>query len=261
DTVGSDPACRKALADVQREALRRRTEVVARYSSWAQANNRTFSRSIGTPDRAYEMLVLDLPWMFWQYKAQHYCRNVPPPTASTDQLYRYLDYIAGFDAYTDQGVERYVPYYYQAGTQFGYPSLETPHLTGLLRYPGLYAPRSYVPRDIPMRFDDAAMADVDGWVRQQGSQLLFVYGQNDPWGAEPFRLGQGSRDSLWFSVPGGNHNVDISDLSAADRSAATAALRRWAGLPPAATGGYGPADRYLPGLDDRDHRREHRRAP
>ncbi|HEU4425615.1 MAG TPA: S28 family serine protease, partial [Pilimelia sp.] len=47
DTVGSDPACRKALADVQREALRRRTEVVARYSSWAQANNRTFSRSIG----------------------------------------------------------------------------------------------------------------------------------------------------------------------------------------------------------------------
>ena len=40
------------------------------------------------------------------------------------------------------------------------------------------------------------MADIDLWVRHSGRQLLFVYGENDPWGAEPFHLGRGTRDSL-----------------------------------------------------------------
>jgi len=259
NSVGTDPACRKKLADLQRESLRRRADLVSRFSSWAQANGRTFNRSIGTADKAFEMMVLDTPWYFWQYKAQHYCRNVPPVTATSEQILNYMNYIAGFDSFTDQGVEFYIPYYHQAGTQLGYPSFDSPHLAGLLRYPGLYSPRSYVPRDIPMSFDTPAMADIDTWVRQQGSQLLFVYGQNDPWGAEPFRLGPGTRDSLWFSLAGGNHGAEIGDLPTAERSAATAALRRWAGLPAVTGSGYGPGDRYIPGLDDRARRQEHRR--
>ncbi|MGW4985659.1 hypothetical protein ACWERA_58320, partial [Streptomyces mirabilis] len=31
--------------------------------------------------------------------------------------------------------------------------------------------------------------------RHHADHMLFVYGQNDPWGAERFRLGKGARDS------------------------------------------------------------------
>ncbi|HWG99174.1 MAG TPA: aminopeptidase [Pilimelia sp.] len=252
DRVGTDAACRAALDALQREALRRRGELVTRYEAWARAHGRTFHRTIGTADRAYEMLVLDTPWAFWQYQLQADCAKVPPADASTDDLYAFLDAVASFDFYTDQGVDPYLPYYYQAGTQLGSPSLHEPHLRGLLRYPGLYAPRSYVPREIPMRYDHRAMADIDRWVRRHGSQLLFVYGQNDPWGAEPFRLGRGTRDSLWYEVAGGNHGANIAQLAAAQRDAATAALLRWAdaAAPSALAAGAGEGTAFRPGLDD-----------
>jgi hypothetical protein len=236
DHVGTDPACRAALRTVQQEALRRRDEIVARYSAQAAARGQTFTRSVGSADRAFEMLVLDLPWGFWQYGTQaEDCPKVPPAGASTDQLWTFLDDVAGFDSYTDQDIDYYIPYYYQAGTQLGSGQLDTPWLRGLLRYPGLYSPRTYVPRDIPMRFDYLAMPDVDLWVKLHASRMLFVYGQNDPWGAEPFRLGPGTRDSLWFQVAGGNHGSNIAKLAPADRDRATAAVQRWAGVsaPPA----------------------------
>jgi len=88
-----------------------------------------------------------------------------------------------------------------------------------------------VPAEIKFpRFDRHAMRDVDSWVRYQGSRLLFVNGQNDPWSAEPFRLGPGTRDSLSFAVPGGNHGANIAKLPEKERAAATAAVQRWAGV-------------------------------
>ncbi|MEU7046331.1 S28 family serine protease [Streptomyces varsoviensis] len=233
-TVG-DKACRAQLNSVQREALVRRDEIVARYQKWADANGRTF-KVVGSADKAYENVVLDLIWAFWQYHLQSECASIPATNASTDELYKFVDTISGFDAYTDQGLEKYTPYYYQAGTQLGSPSFKSPHLKGLLRYPGIYQPRSYVPRDIPMKFQPGAMHDIDRWVRNDSERMLFVYGQNDPWGAEPFRLGRDAaeRHDYRFFAPGGNHGSNIAQLVADQRAKATAEVLDWAGVAPAA---------------------------
>jgi hypothetical protein len=227
--VGTE-RCRDALNAVQREALVRREEIVARYQRWADAQGATF-RVVGGADRAYENVVLDLVWAFRQYSGEEACGEVPAPTASTDALYSFIDEVSGFAFYTDQGLAPYTPYFHQAGTQLGSPSFATPHLRGLLRYPGIYQPRSYVPREIPMRFQPWAMPDVDRWVRLRGSELLFVYGSDDPWRAEPFRAGRGSEDVHTYTAPGANHGANISRLTAPDRAEATAHLRRWAGEP------------------------------
>ncbi|WP_329317627.1 S28 family serine protease [Streptomyces sp. NBC_01262] len=224
--------CRDRLDAVQREALVRRDEIVARYQKYADDNGLTFT-TVGSADKAYENVVLDLVWAFWQYHLEAECADVPAATAPTDDLYTFIDTVSGFDFYTDQGLEYYTPYFYQAGTQLGAPTFATPHLTGLLRYPGIYQPRSYVPRSIPMRFQPAAMRDIDTWVRHHARQMLFVYGQNDPWGAEPFRLGRGASDSYVMWAPGANHGANISKLTADDKALATAEVLEWAGVAPA----------------------------
>ncbi|OMI34078.1 S28 family serine protease [Streptomyces sparsogenes] len=249
-SVGT-PECRSRLNAVQREALVRREEIVARYQKWAQEEGQTFE-VIGSADKAYENVVHDLVWAFWQYHLVTECADVPAPTASTDELYTFIDDISGFSAYTDQGLEPYTPYYYQAGTELGAPEFDTPHLDGLLRYPGTYVPRSYVPRDIPMRFRPAAMRDIDSWVRHDARRMLFVYGQNDPWGAEPFRLGKGAQDAYVYTVAGGNHGSNIGQLAADEKAKATAAVQRWAGVEPAAR----PLAPYDARLDRRDVERE-----
>ncbi|GLZ37276.1 S28 family serine protease [Actinokineospora sp. NBRC 105648] len=227
-TVGTDAACRTRLEDVQREALKRRTALVAKYQAAATAAGWTFDKVLGSIDKAYEMTVLDTEWAFWQYSLQSDCPTVPAKTATDDELYAFIDTIAGFAFYADQGITPYAPYYYQAATQLGWPQPRFEHLRGLLRYPGLYQANSSLPKDLRSPHDPRAMIDVDKWVRSQGSQFLFVYGSNDPWGAEQFVPSR--RDSHLYVAPGANHGANIAALVPAERDAATATLQRWAGV-------------------------------
>ena len=229
-TVGT-AACRKALTRVQRFALTHRKRLDAKYAAAAADNHWTF-HILGSVDRALEMAVLDTAWAFWQYHGQADCAAVPGDDATVDDVYAFLDKIDGFDFYADQGAAPYIPYYYQAGTQLGWPQPDFAHLglRGLLRYPGLYTPRSNVPRSIPMRFDPRVMPAVDAAVRYTGGHFLFVYGQDDPWSVKRFRIGPGTRDSALYVAPGANHGASIAGLTGADRKAATARLLRWAGL-------------------------------
>jgi hypothetical protein len=91
-----------------------------------------------------------------------------------------------------------------------------------------------VPRDISMKFQPGVMRDVDAWVKHNANQMLFVYGQNDPWGAEPFHLGKGARDSYVFTAPGMNHGANVAGLVPDQKALATARILEWAGVASAA---------------------------
>lgn len=223
--------CRDKLNAVQREALVRREPLEKRYEEYAAAEGLTFN-TVGSLDKAYEAVVLDYVWGFWQYSLLGDCDTIPADAANAtdDELWSTIDTIVGFSAYADQGLEQYTPYYYQAGTQLGAPTIEFPHIeSGLIRY-GYQPPRNFVPRDISMKFQPWAMRDVDTWVKHNAKQMLFVYGENDPWGAEPFHLGKGARDSYIFTAPGANHGANVAGLVADEKALATARILKWAGV-------------------------------
>ncbi|MGN9785336.1 S28 family serine protease [Nonomuraea sp. ZG12] len=228
--VGSE-SCRAALAGVQREALKRRDRMVALLEADATRNGYTFTRTLGSVDRSFEMTILDTVWAFWQYAAEADCAAVPPVTATDEELYSWIDGVAFFGFYTDQGLDYYTPYYYQAATQLGWPDLEFRHLRGLVRHRGLYQPNSVIPAELRSRHDPQPMLDVDRWVRARSERILFIYGENDPWSAERFTPSR--HDSYLYVAPGANHGANISRLSEADRTAATDTLRRWADAQPA----------------------------
>ncbi|QNS06127.1 S28 family serine protease [Streptomyces xanthii] len=221
--------CRVALQKVQRETLVRRDALEKKYKDFLDANNYTVN-TVGSVDKAYEATVLDLFWGFWQYQPESACADVPDAaTVSDDDLFSYVDEVGGWASYADQGLTQYTPYYYQAGTQLGSPDIKQPWVADLSRY-GYQPPRNFVPRDIPMKFEPSAMRDVDSWVRHNATRMLYVYGDNDPWGAEPFRLGKGARDSYVMHAPHANHGANVAALKPADKELATARILDWAGL-------------------------------
>ncbi|WP_081239153.1 S28 family serine protease [Streptomyces viridosporus] len=233
-TVGTKE-CRDRLNAVQREALVRRAPLEKRYEAYAAENGYTFD-TIGSLDRAYEAVVLDYVWGFWQYSTTADCERIPADAknATDDEIWTSIDTISGFSFYTDQGLSPYTPYYYQAGTQLGAPTIHFPHIEKkYIRY-GYQPPRNFVPRSIPMKFEPSAMRDIDTWVRHNARQMLFVYGENDPWGAEPFRLGHGARDSHVFTAPGMNHGANVAGLVEKEKAFATARILDWAGVAPSA---------------------------
>ncbi|MCL7491008.1 aminopeptidase [Streptomyces sp. MCA2] len=228
--VGS-PACRSALMAVQRAMLgARRAEMTGRLTRWAAGQGYTF-RTIGGADRVLELTALQLPMVFWMQKEEaDGCGGIPRPSADGDALFAWFEGVTRLPAYSDRHLAPVTASYYQLGTQLGFVSLAAPHLAGMLRYPGIQEMRTYVPRGIPLRFQPDAMPDIDRWVRQHGSELLFVYGENDPARAEPFRTGRGSRDAHVYLAPHTNHLASIDKLAPRDRARATAALRRWAAV-------------------------------
>jgi hypothetical protein len=225
--------CRDRLNAVQREALVRREPLKKKYAELAAAEGYTFN-TVGSLDRAYEAVVLDYVWGFWQTMLLADCDSDTIPAdaknATDDEIWTSVDTISGFSFYTDQGLEPYTPYYYQAGTQLGAPTIGFPHIEKKLVEYGYQPPRNFVPRDISMKFQPWAMRDVDSWVKRNANQMLFVYGQNDPWGAEPFRLGKGARDSYVFTAPGLNHYAGVANLVPDQKALATARILEWAGV-------------------------------
>ncbi|MCX4663959.1 S28 family serine protease [Streptomyces uncialis] len=238
--------CRTALGAVQREALVRREALTALYAARAEAEGGTFTTT-GTLDKAFEAVVLDLVWGFWQYQLAADCATVPAAATATDQeLFDYIDSIVGWSAYTDQGLTPYTPYYYQAGTELGGPTVRQPWLGGLSRY-GYQPPRNFVPRSIPMSFDRDAMRDIDHWVQRNATRMLYVYGENDPWTAEAFRLGRHAKDSYIYTAPGANHGANVAGLVEDERAKATERILSWAGLAPqAAAAAAAPDSKVVP---------------
>ncbi|MEU4653676.1 S28 family serine protease [Streptomyces sp. NPDC023723] len=261
ETVGT-AECRARLSGVQREALVRRTALEEKYQAYAAENGYTFD-TIGSLDRAYEAVVLDYVWGFWQYSTLADCAGIPADAANAtdDEIWTSVDTISGFSFYTDQGLSPYTPYYYQAGTQLGAPTIHFPGIEKkYIRY-GYQPPRNFVPRDIPMRFEPFVMDDVDAWVKRNADRMLFVYGENDPWGAEQFRLGRGAHDSYVYTAPGMNHGANVAGLVAEEKAAATARILDWAGVAPAAVAADPSAARPLAAFDARLDRRDVEREP
>lgn len=249
NSVGSTPVCEDSLEALQHEALARRTDMVNRYEALARANGWSFNQVFGTADKAFEMSVLDTAWTFWQYSLESACGSVPPVTASSDDIFNFINNVVGFDFYTDQGILPYEPYFYQAATQLGWPQPKFNYLKDLVHYPNLYVANSSLPAAVQSKHDPWPMSDVDSWVTRTASQMLFVYGSNDPWGAERFQ--PSNKDSYVYTAPGANHGANIARLTPADAAAARATVLRWAGVSAVAPAQRSALDIPDPGLERR----------
>jgi hypothetical protein len=73
----------------------------------------------------------------------------------------------------------------------------------------------------------ATNQDIYRWVCEEGNNLIFIYGGDDPWTAGAVEL-TGQTNALFFIHPGADHRVKINDLEQRDLILAT--LEDWLGI-------------------------------
>jgi hypothetical protein len=221
-------ACREKLKELQKAVLMRRAEVEPLMTESYAA--------LGGPAIALEHALLEMPFGFWQYQSptdtRYGCSAIPASDAPIATFYAYFKTVSYLTIWSDSGYQSFVPYYYQATNQLGFPAVDDTYLVGLLQHRDTYYPGYYVPKgvDIPP-WDGEAMVDVQNWVKTEGKTIIFVYGEFDPWGAGRFEVGP-SGDNHVYIAPGGNHGSNLARLTADDRAAALTLLRGWLGVPP-----------------------------
>ena len=225
-------SCRAALLKAQIRALRHRALFDKKIAAEAKAAKGTFKDWKHGLDENFELSVLVTPFVFWQYGGD--CATIPGPSATLDALYNWYDVVGGWLAADDQEDAPFFSYNYQAQTQLGYPIIdEKAELGSLLHYPlSAELPQEDNLPGIPIgSLEQHTMRAVHHWVAAHGNRLLFLYGQLDPWSAQPFQLGSGTRHSTIYTIEGGNHVTTYAALPAAQEKAFVQTLRTWAGLP------------------------------
>jgi PS-10 peptidase S37 len=228
-TVGTAP-CRDAVHAAAAEMLaNRRAMLESRARDQATANGYQYTRIALGP--AVESAVESLYWSFWQYYGADYCSEVPAPAATDDALWQFLDMISPVYSSDDDELAFFEAYDYQAEFQLGFPGWSEPSLDGLL----LYGASDYAGADpigvTPPTFAPGAMLDIRDWVAADGADLVFVYGEWDPWTGGQFELGN-ARDAIKVIAPAGTHGSGLLDLEPGDRDAAFAMLETWTGVTP-----------------------------
>lgn len=218
--------CRARLEDLQREVLFRREAMIDRMR--AEAASEGMSYDLLGADAALEGIVVHLPFSYWQTQGASRCDDVPGAGATDDEVYSFLEDVAPPLFSADPYVLRLEPYRWQAYTQLGTPGVDVSGVEDLLET-GTDAHDNLPTIEATPVFDPDAMQDVAAWLSSEGSRVLLIYGEDDPWTAGAFELG-GATESWAMVQAGGNHRASLLGLAPADRDVALAALSVWSGV-------------------------------
>lgn len=230
DDVGT-PECRDALIAFQIEVLSRRATMIplveqtgANFGYWDE-------------DAALDFAVGNVRFGLWQYADPSACDSVPPTTASDDELFGFLESVSAVEGSDDYYLDFFEPYYFQAALQLGAPGSDESYLASLLSVPLGLGPAAFV-QPGPTKtaiFQPGSMPDIQAWTLEAGHQLLFVYGEVDPWSAAMFEVPGPTTDTYAFIAPGMNHGAGIYGLPSDEQATAIDAILRWTeqdGAPP-----------------------------
>jgi PS-10 peptidase S37 len=224
DEIGTND-CRNAVRAVASRLLVRAPQMQALAQQQADQNRDTFTRVALGP--AVEAAIAWVEWNFWQNRGITECGAVPPATASDADLYAFLSKTSAVTDYDDEQLAQFEAYYYQIHSQLGFPLSTAPYLSQDLTY----GPSDYLgelPTAAPS-YDRHWMDDIDDTVEHNIDQLIFIYGDWDPWTGGAFPTGQYAQK---FVVDQGTHRSKIADLEQDKRDAALAYVAQWTGVTP-----------------------------
>jgi pimeloyl-ACP methyl ester carboxylesterase len=218
ETVGDD-FCRRKLIKFQRAVLRRKKELLPMFIEYAKKKRLNFS--IGA-EKAFEYVVLEYPFSFWQYEKID-CKTIPRNNAEAWRMMEHLKKVVSFGSYADSSMNS--PAMYQFATEFGYYGYVTKNVDRSLSSKD-YSNFVFAPQDGDVTYNPKVMRDLDQFLRANGSRILTIYGQYDPWSAPMVQL-SGKPDTLNMVLKKGNHFTFIKSFEEADQKRMISTLKGW----------------------------------
>jgi hypothetical protein len=232
--VGPDSA-RARIAKFQVLALRQEAKALSALEELAQERKYTFSLG---PALMFEFAVLEYPFAFWQYGGVARLAEVPGDTATGEDIVRHLDAIVHFSLYDDKGISTFAPFQYQAYTEMGYYTYDITDLRPFLTTLRNPSNRILAPQGVDLTYRPETFQAINRWLRYEGKNFVYIYGENDPWTASAVEL-TGMTNAIRMVKKGGNHGSKIRDLDPEQKKQVYEVLEQWTGVKieePPATG-------------------------
>ena len=219
--VGSEE-CRRKIKDFQTDMLENRSKYLPAFEKMAE--NRGLQYSIGN-EKAYDLTVLEYSFAFWQW-GQTSCDSIPEPGSDPAGAVNHLDRVAGIDWVSDEGISGYRPFFYQALTEIGFYGYDISGFEGLTVFDSNPTFIFTAPEGMFPVYNSGTMRKVDRFIRHEADNMIFIYGEYDPWSATAVDL-TGNTNSVKFIKPGGSHLTRIFNLPWDMRQELLSTLMGW----------------------------------
>lgn len=206
DNVG-DEACRREIGDFQTELFMNKQKYLPVFEKMANDKGLTYGMGF---EKAYELTVLEYSFAFWQWGAIS-CDSIPGMEAGAEAFIQHLGEVAGFDWVSDQGIDDFRPFFYQALTEIGFYGYDIAPFRKWSSFSENPVFTFTAPAGTNPEFDPSLMYEVDCFIRHEAENMIFIYGEWDPWSATAVDLTCNTNSAVFVS-PGGNHTTRISTL-------------------------------------------------
>jgi hypothetical protein len=225
EQVGSKE-CRARIQSFQNSLLLNKSFLLPLFKKYTEQQSYTFD-VLGV-EKAYEYCVLEYPFAFWQWQMES-CDDIPDSTSSLQLIMEHFMNVSSPVYFSDDGIARYEPFFHQALNEIGYYSYNLTPFADLLEQvtDGSFAFNA--PPGTKPDFNPSVMRDVSDWILEYGDNMIFIYGESDPWSASAVEL-NGNTNSLLITKSGGSHTTRIRDLSKRDKMMIKDKLEKWLNL-------------------------------
>lgn len=223
NTLGSNE-CRAKIVNYQRLVLENRDSILKEIANYAALKKMTFTEV--SAEEALEYAVLEFPFSFWQWGGK--CEDIPSNNVTPKELFDYMNGIVGIGFYNDKTYQDLLPSYYQHMTELGYYGFDTAAVKDLLKVVSEPTNIRFAPKNVDLTYNPNYINEVRDFAENKGKQILYIYGEYDPWGAcapNP----KPHVDALKMVLKEGSHATRIKDFLEEDKQIIYNKLQKWMG--------------------------------
>lgn len=223
-TVGTKKN-RDKIISFQKLLFERKDKILPLVKKYADENKLDFNY-IGIK-RAYDLNILEFSFSFWQWSGK--CELIPDKNASINELFNYWKSISPFSFFAIDSTWTDQTFTFQALYEEGFYNYDISEF------------RKYLLDTMPITFDfklkdnmkrkfrPEAMQDINMWVQNEGNNMLYIYGENDPWGSTAANPSY-KTNSVKMINPNGNHRTRIKSFPQEMKDSIYTILEDWTGV-------------------------------
>ena len=224
ETVGTKE-CRDKIRNFQINLFEKKDKILPLLEEYARKKQYTFD-IIGI-DRVYDLNVLEYSFAFWQWSG--HCSTIPDDDASLDQIFYHWQTTAPFSFFYDQDLSNGTVFMYQALTEIGFYDYNIEPFRKYLKDTVDITFDFRLPANIDVSYNISVMEDINWWLHENGNNMLYIYGEYDPWGATAVEPSERT-NSIKMVNPHGNHATRIKSFPVDMRKKIYATLENWLDL-------------------------------
>ncbi len=217
--------CRNKIRDFQIEILKMKDVLLPEFQKLANKHNYHFEY-VGGAKAAFEYSVLEYPFAFWQWGFIP-CEEIPDENSTDSTLLKHFLSVSPMDYFADEGIRQFWPFFYQALTEIGYYGYDT---TGMGQYFKAINGLTFTfcaPEGTHPKFSGKKMKKVDKFLKNKGNNMIYLYGEYDPWFSTAFVPAFGKTNALKIVKQGGSHTTRILNLPEDQRTQVLDSLGKW----------------------------------